>query len=109
MGSYYGFRIRMQEKGNRVPEECPPFVKALSSDLHDLAKNMKVKNPELWKVAYQKRKEKAEDTSVNYTMRTFLSLWCQTYEFNIVDSLLEIPTTIFSDIVITVLACNFPF
>lgn len=89
MGTYHGFRVRMQEKGTRVPEECPPCIKALSSDLHELAVNMKQKNPELYKVAYQKRKEKSEDTSLNFTMRTFLSLWCQTYEFNIVDSLLQ--------------------
>ncbi len=73
----------------KVPQECPPFVKLLSDDLHSVAAQIKARNPDLYRVAYQKRKEKEEDTATNSTMRTFLSLWCQTYEYCVVDSLLE--------------------
>ncbi len=88
MGTYYGWRLRMKKLNHDVPEKSPPYVEELSRDLADLAQRMRHRNPELYKVAANKRKQNGE-TEQKKIIRTFLALWCQTYEFNIVNGVLE--------------------
>ena len=88
MGTYYGWRMRLQKVGIIVPEETPPYVTELSNDLMHVASMIRIRNPELYKVAANKRKQNGE-TEQKKILRTFLALWCQTYEFNIVNGVLE--------------------
>lgn len=88
MGTYYGWRLRMKKLNYDVPEECPAYVKQLSKDLAEVSKTMRDRNPHLYKVAANKRKKNGEEEE-NKISRTFLALWCQTYEFNIVNGVLE--------------------
>ena len=84
MGSYHGFRQRMAKRGVTVPEAEPPFVTELSKDLVNVANSLKVRNADLYKTAYCKRKDQNENTP-NKTMRTFCALWAQTAEYIVVD------------------------
>ena len=88
MGTYFGWQTRMKKLGHDVPEETPPYVVELSRDLADVAQRMRHRNPELYKVASNKRKQNGE-TEQRKILRTFLALWCQTYEFNVVNGVLE--------------------
>ncbi len=88
MGTYYGFKLRMEKQGINVPEEEPTFVKELSRDLVHIASILKVRNPELYKSAYCKRKEKDQNVP-NKILRTFCALWAQTAEFTVVDKVME--------------------
>ena len=88
MGTYYGWRQRMKNLNYEVPEETPPYVNELARDLAELAQRMRHRNPDLYKVAANKRKQNGE-TEQKKILRTFLALWCQTYEFNIVNGVLE--------------------
>lgn len=88
MGTYYGWRLRMKKLNYDVPEECPAYVKQLSKDLAEVSKTMRDRNPHLYKVAANKRKKNGEEEE-NKISRTFLALWCQTYEFNLVNGVLE--------------------
>jgi len=88
MGTYYGWRLRLQKRGITVPEQTPPYVVELSRDLMEIAQRVRHRNPELYKVAANKRKQNGE-TEQRKIIRTFLALWCQTYEFNIVNGVVE--------------------
>ena len=88
MGTYYGWRQRMKKLNYDVPEQSPPYVVELSKDLAEVARSMRDRNPDLYKVASNKRKQNGEEEQ-NKILRTFLALWCQTYEFNIVNGVME--------------------
>ena len=96
MGTYFGWRQRMKKLNYEVPEQSPPYVKQLSKDLAEIAQTMRDHNPELYKVATNKRKQNGDEEEneedclfQNKIKRTFLALWCQTYEFNVVNGVLE--------------------
>ncbi len=88
MGTYYGWRQRMKKLNHDVPEQSPPYVVELSKDLAEVARSMRDRNPDLYKVASNKRKQNGEEEQ-NKILRTFLALWCQTYEFNVVNGVME--------------------
>ncbi len=88
MGTFFGFKKRLENEKINLTMEEPPFIRALSKELQDVGKSLKELNPDLYRSAQQKRKDPF-DKEPNKNMRTFLSLWCQTYEFMIVDKVIE--------------------
>lgn len=88
MGTYYGWRMRLKKVGLQVQEAIPPYVDELSKDLAHVAQMVRIRNADLYRVAANKRSKNGE-TDKNKITRTFLALWCQTYEFNIVNAVLN--------------------
>ncbi len=89
LGTYDGYRVDMREHGYNLPEFAPRFVEKLQLALVSCARLLKKDNPNLWRVAVNRNKEKGKSPDEHVVLRTFMSLFLQTIERRIVESVME--------------------
>jgi len=88
MGGYDRYREDMKQYDYNLPTYATGFVTSLQASLLDVAKNIRAVNPDLYRVACNKRKE-TNDRNPNHILKTFMALYLQTAERNVVESVME--------------------
>jgi len=88
MGGYDQYREDMRDHGYSIPIEPTGFVSSLQRCLLDVAKTLQEHNPALHKIAQNKRKE-TNDAHGTKTLKTFMALYLQTVERNVVEFVME--------------------
>lgn len=89
MGGYDKYREDMREYNYNLPVHPTGFVTSLQRALLDVAQVLRQQNPTLFKIAQNKRKEANNGGGENGSLKTFMALYLQTVERNIVEFVME--------------------
>ena len=90
MGTFDGYRADMKEYGYNIPIMPSTFIEKLEHSLVTAALSLKDDNPHLWKVAYNRNKEKGKEIPTDrVVLRTFMALFLQTLERRVVEAVMQ--------------------
>ncbi len=90
MGTFDGYRADMREHGYNIPIMPSSFIERLEQSLVTAAVSLKDDNPHLWKLAYNRNKEKGKENPTDrVVLRTFMALFLQTLERRVVETVMQ--------------------